>query len=133
MATIRRWWTVAGKPAYLEAGRLLLCADGGGSNGYRTRLWKVELARLAADAGLEITVCHLPPGTSKWIKIEHRLFSQISMNWRDRPSPATKSSSPDCLHHPHRSDRARRAGRGRVSRLCGFRRGLTMIAPRVGC
>ncbi len=85
VATIRRWWTMAGKLAYPEAGRLLICADGGGSNGYRTRLWKVELARLAAATGLEITVCHLPPGTSKWNKIEHRLFSQISMNWRGRP------------------------------------------------
>ena len=83
--TIGRWWAMAGKPAYPEAGRLLICADGGGSNGYRTRLWKVELARLAAETGLEITVCHLPPGTSRWNKIEHRLFSQISMNWRDRP------------------------------------------------
>jgi transposase len=85
VATIRRWWTMAGKLAYPEAGKLLICADGGGSNGYRTRLWKVELARLAAETGLEITVCHLPPGTSKWNKIEHRLFSQISMNWRGRP------------------------------------------------
>ena len=63
----------------------LICADGGGSNGYRVRLWKVELAALAAETGLEITVCHLPPGTSKWNKIEHRLFSHISMNWRGRP------------------------------------------------
>ena len=65
--------------------RLLITADGGGSNGYRTRLWKIELARLADQTGLAITVCHLPPGTSKWNKIEHRLFSHISMNWRGRP------------------------------------------------
>ena len=63
----------------------MICADGGGSNGYRTRQWKTELAALAADTGLTITVCHLPPGTSKWNKIEHRLFSHISMNWRGRP------------------------------------------------
>jgi hypothetical protein len=62
----------------------LICADGGGSNGSRTRLWKVELANLAAETGLAITMCHLPPGTSKWNKIEHRLFSHISMNWRGR-------------------------------------------------
>ena len=73
------------QPAYPDATRLLICADGGGSNGYRTRLWKTELARLAAETGLEITVCHFPPGTSKWNKIEHRLFSHISMNWRGLP------------------------------------------------
>ena len=83
--TIRTWWQKAGQPAYPDATRLLICADGGGSNGYRTRLWKTELAALAAGTGLQITVCHFPPGTSKWNKIEHRLFSQISMNWRGRP------------------------------------------------
>ena len=82
---IRTWWRNAGQPAYPAATRLLICADGGGSNGYRTRLWKTELAALAAGTGLQITVCHLPPGTSKWNKIEHRLFSHISMNWRGRP------------------------------------------------
>ena len=75
----------AGQAACPAARRLLITADGGGSNGYRTRLWKTELARLAAETGLKITVCHLPPGTSKWNKIEHRLFSHISMNWRGRP------------------------------------------------
>ena len=85
VATIRNWWRQAGSRAYPNARRLLITADGGGSNGYRTRLWKVELARLAAETGLEITVCHLPPGTSKWNKIEHRLFAHISMNWRGRP------------------------------------------------
>ena len=80
--TIRIWWQKACQPAYPGATRLLICADGGGSNGYRTRLWKTELAALAAETGLEITVCHFPPGTSKWNKIEHRLFSHISMNWR---------------------------------------------------
>src|SRR5487761_1421928 len=83
--TIRTWWRKAGQPAYPHATRLLICADGGGSNGYRTRLWKTELAALADETGLQITVCHLPPGTSKWNKIEHRLFSHISMNWRGRP------------------------------------------------
>jgi hypothetical protein len=85
VAALRRWWSQAGALAYPDADRLLICADGGGSNGYRTRLWKVELAALAADTGLAITVCHLPPGTSKWNKIEHRLFAHISMNWRGHP------------------------------------------------
>ncbi|WP_030941179.1 MULTISPECIES: ISAzo13 family transposase, partial [Streptomyces] len=83
--SIRRWWNDQGQAAYPQATRLLITADAGGSNGYRTRAWKLELARLAAEAGLTITVCHLPPGTSKWNKIEHRLFSHITMNWRGRP------------------------------------------------
>jgi len=83
--TIGTWWAQVGKTLHPEASRLLICADGGGSNGYRTRQWKTELATLAAATGLHITVCHLPPGTSKWNKIEHRLFSHISMNWRGRP------------------------------------------------
>ena len=83
--SIRRWWDHVGRPAYPEADRLLITADGGGSNGYRLRLWKRELADLATQTGLAITVCHFPPGTSKWNKIEHRLFSQISMNWRGQP------------------------------------------------
>ncbi len=83
--TIRSWWHTSGKATYPEAVRLLITADGGGSNGYRTRLWKTELAALSTETGLTITVCHLPPGTSKWNKIEHRLFSHISMNWRRRP------------------------------------------------
>jgi hypothetical protein len=85
VATIAAWWRKAGSQAYPHASRLLITADGGGSNGYRTRLWKTELAGLAERTGLTITVCHLPPGTSKWNKIEHRLFSHISMNWRGRP------------------------------------------------
>ncbi len=84
VATLRRWWQSMGQPTYPDADRLLICADGGGSNGSRARLWKVELAAMVADTGLTITVCHLPPGTSKWNKIEHRLFSHISMNWRGR-------------------------------------------------
>jgi hypothetical protein len=83
--TIRTWWQQAGNTLYPTASRLLICADGGGSNGSRTRAWKTELAALAAGTGLAITVCHLPPGTSKWNKIEHRLFAHISMNWRGRP------------------------------------------------
>jgi len=85
VATLRRWWTSVGQMAYPAADRLLICADGGGSNGYRVRAWKTEIAALANETGLAITVCHLPPGTSKWNKIEHRLFSHISMNWRGRP------------------------------------------------
>jgi hypothetical protein len=85
VATIARWWAAVGSGVYPGATGLLICADGGGSNGYRTRLFKTELAALAARTGLRITVCHLPPGTSKWNKIEQRLFSHISMNWRGRP------------------------------------------------
>jgi hypothetical protein len=85
VASIRRWWDVRGRHDYPEAGRLLITADAGGSNGYRTKAWKTELAALAAESGLTITVCHLPPGTSKWNKIEHRLFSHITMNWRGTP------------------------------------------------
>ena len=85
VGSIRRWFTSMGRRLYPEANKLLICADGGGSNGYRTRLWKVELQAFAEEMGLEVTVCHLPPGTSKWNKIEHRLFSHISMNWRGKP------------------------------------------------
>ncbi len=85
VASLRRWWEVVGRPAYPQAQRLLISADGGGSNGYRVRLWKVELQAFATATGLQVTVCHLPPGTSKWNKIEHRLFAHISMNWRGRP------------------------------------------------
>jgi hypothetical protein len=84
-ATLRRWWEQVGRAAYPAATRLLVTADAGGSNGYRVRAWKTELARFAADTGLAVTVCHFPPGTSKWNKIEHRLFSHISTNWRGRP------------------------------------------------
>jgi hypothetical protein len=83
--SIRRWWTTIGSLAYPAADRLLITADGGGSNGSRLRLWKTQLAELAAQTGLQITVCHLPPGTSKWNKIEHRMFSAITLNWRGRP------------------------------------------------
>jgi hypothetical protein len=83
--SIRRWWRSMGRRSYPDADQLLICADGGGSNGYRVRLWKVEIQNLADELGLAITVCHFPPGTSKWNKIEHRLFSYITMNWRGRP------------------------------------------------
>lgn len=83
--SLRRWWRAMGSQVYPRVKRLLICADGGGSNGHRVRLWKVEIQHLAIETGLEITVCHFPPGTSKWNKIEHRLFSHITMNWRGRP------------------------------------------------
>ena len=83
--SIRRWWDAVGRQQYPGAKRLLITADGGGSNGSRVRLWKWELQQLADETGLAITVCHLPPGTSKWNKIEHRLFAWISQNWRGKP------------------------------------------------
>jgi len=83
--TIRRWWRYMGAPTYPAATDLLITADGGGSNGSRSRLWKVALQQLADETGLRIAVCHFPPGTSKWNKIEHRMFSQITENWRGRP------------------------------------------------
>jgi DNA-binding phage protein len=83
--TIRRWWYAMGKEKYPQAEKLLITADGGGSNGSRVRLWKLELQRLADETGLLIAVSHFPPGTSKWNKIEHRLFSFISKNWRGQP------------------------------------------------
>jgi transposase len=83
--TIRRWWYGMGQEAYPKAEQLLITADSGGSNGSRVRLWKIELQKLADETGLELLVCHLPPGTSKWNKIEHRLFSFISQNWRGKP------------------------------------------------
>ena len=85
VASIRRWWDDLGQTVYPHATRLLITADGGGSNGSRVRLWKLELQRLADETGLTIQVCHLPPGTSKWNKIEHRLFARISQNWRGKP------------------------------------------------
>jgi hypothetical protein len=85
VASVRRWWRMMGRAAYPSAKRLLICADAGGSNGTRRRGWKAHLQRLSNNCGFPITVCHYPPGTSKWNKIEHRLFSFISMNWRGRP------------------------------------------------
>jgi hypothetical protein len=83
--TLRRWWRNMGRRVYSRADRLLITADGGGSNGRRCRLWKVELQGMADEAGLRISVCHFPPGTSKWNKIEHRMFCHIAENWRSRP------------------------------------------------
>lgn len=83
--SISRWWETMGKEAYPNATKLLITADGGGSNGDHCRLWKTELQRFANSSGLEIKVCHFPPGTSKWNKIEHRMFAFISKNWRGRP------------------------------------------------
>ena len=83
--SIRRWWNMMGRETYSGASQLLITADSGGSNGSRVRLWKLELQKLADETGLEISVCHFPPGTSKWNKIEHRLFSFITKNWRSKP------------------------------------------------
>ena len=83
--TIRQWWQRVGRHTYNHTKRLLLCADGGGSNGSRSHVWKLQLETLADETGLAITVCHYPPGASKWNKIEHRMFSFISMNWRGQP------------------------------------------------
>jgi Rhodopirellula transposase DDE domain len=83
--SIRRWWWEMGQPRYPEARRLLITADCGGSNGYRVRLWRVELQKLADELGVTIQVCHFPPGTSKWNTIEHRMFCHITQNWRGRP------------------------------------------------
>ena len=85
VASIRGWWRAQGRRLYPRTRKLTITADGGGSNGYRLRLWKIELQKLADHTGLEITVCHFPPGTSKWNKVEHRLFSFISSNWRGEP------------------------------------------------
>ncbi len=85
VSTLRNWWEQMGKQQYANSTKLLIHADGGGSNGHRNRLWKTELQNFSNQTNLEITVCHFPPGTSKWNKIEHRLFAQISKNWRGRP------------------------------------------------
>jgi hypothetical protein len=85
VATIRQWWQAMGRPLYPQATALLVTADSGGSNGSRIRLWKLELQKLADELGITIHVCHFPPGTSKWNKIEHRMFCHISQNWRGRP------------------------------------------------
>ena len=98
-ATIGRWWRRMGRAAYPKAKMLLVTADGGGSNGSRVRLWKLELQKLADKTGLAISVCHLPPGTSKWNKIEHRLFSFITQNWRGH-GPEPPDSTPLQLPRP---------------------------------
>lgn len=83
--SIRRWWREMGRSLYPNAKRLLITADCGGSNGYRVRLWRVQLQKLADELGMTIAVCHFPPGTSKWNKIEHRMFCHITQNWRGHP------------------------------------------------
>jgi hypothetical protein len=83
--SIRRWWREMGQPLYPKARRLLITADGGGSKGYRVRLWRVQLQKLADELQMVVQVCHFPPGTSKWNKIEHRMFCHITQNWRGRP------------------------------------------------
>jgi len=85
VASIRNWWRQFGKKAYPKSKDMLICADAGGSNNYRYRLWKFELKKFAEQDNISLTVLHFPPGTSKWNKIEHRLFSHISMNWKGRP------------------------------------------------
>ena len=89
--SIRRWWNQMGADRFPNATRLLITADAGGSNGYRLRAWKTQLAALAAETGLRVTVCHYPPGTSKWNRIEHRMFSFITMNWRGRPLTSVRT------------------------------------------
>ena len=83
--SIRRWWQIMGRRTYQNATSLLITADSGGSNSARSRLWKWELQKFADSVGLNVNVCHFPPGTSKWNKIEHRMFSYITMNWRSKP------------------------------------------------
>ena len=102
--TIRRWWHAMGKEKYPRAARLLITADGGGSNGSRLRLWKLELQKLADETGLAIAVSHFPPGTSKWNKIEHRLFSFISRNWRAQPLTSLKVIVSLIAERPQKKD-----------------------------
>lgn len=85
VSSIRYWWQYVGSKRYPKSRRLLICADAGGSNGYRSHLWKREIQQFSDSSGLDVSICHFPPGTSKWNKIEHRLFSFISMNWRGKP------------------------------------------------
>ncbi len=101
---IRRWWEEMGAERYPKARRLMVTADAGGSNGYRNRLWRRALATLAEETGLQITVCHYPPGTSKWNKVEHRLFSFITINWRGRPLTSYRGSSSSRPRRPPRRD-----------------------------
>ncbi len=101
---IRKWWAQMGADRFGGANRLLITADAGGPNGYRLRAWKVHLARLAVETGLDITCCHYPPGTSKWDRVEHRMFSFITMNWRGRPDQPAHHNRADIRHcHHHRA------------------------------
>jgi Rhodopirellula transposase DDE domain len=124
--SIRQWWQAVGRARYPDATRLLITADGGGSNGSRVRLWKRELQKLANELGLDIVVSHLPPGTSKWNKIEHRLFSFISQNWRAKPLVSYRVIV-ELIdlgdHHQNRSHRALRTRYWPIpQRHCRFRR-----------
>ena len=116
--TIRRWWRSMGRKVYPQARRLLITADSGGSNGSRVRLWKLELQELADETGLRIGVCHFPPGTSKWNKIEHRLFSFITQNWRGKPLDQSGGHrQPHCgNHHRNRTQGPLRARHPRSTR-----------------
>ena len=105
--SIRRWWRSMGRDAYPKATRLPITADSGGSNGSRLRLWKLELQKLADETRLRIAVCHFPPGTSKWNKIEHRLFSFIAQNWRGKPLTSLQVIVSWIAHdHSHRPESA---------------------------
>ena len=119
--SIRRWWQHMGRPVYRDATSLLITADAGGSNGARLRLWKWELQQLANRTGLAITVCHFPPGTSKWNKIEHRLFSHIAMNWRGTPL-VDLATIVSLIGSTHSRGRPARAGRTRSRAVSGGRR-----------
>ena len=112
---IRTWHERVGSKRYPGSERLLITADCGGSNGVRVRLWKLELQKLADETGLTISVCHYPPGTSKWNKIEHRLFCYITQNWRGHPLTPCDRRRPDCRDHDH--DRADRGLRPRPAPL----------------
>ena len=112
---IRRWRATMGGERYPAAGRLMITADGGGSNGSRVRLWKVELQKFADETGLPVSVSHYPPGTSKWNKIEHRLFCHITQNWRGRPLTSRSASSIDRGDHDQeRPDRPLRTRRQHI-------------------
>ncbi len=117
--SIRRWWNTLGKTRFPDATRLMITADCGGSNGYRTRAWKWHLAKLAAETGLEIAVCHYPPGISKWNKIEHRLFSFVSMNWRGRRRCRDQRGGAALWHDRHFGAGLASSVRGARRRGCG--------------
>ncbi|MBC9726598.1 ISAzo13 family transposase [Streptomyces sp. TRM68367] len=112
VACLRRWWTEEGRAASPDAKQLLITADGDGSNSSRAKAWKANLAVLATETGLAISMCHLPPGTSKWNRVEHRLFSFISLNWRRPPADQLRDrAEPDLFdHYPHRTGRHRPPG-----------------------
>jgi hypothetical protein len=127
VATLRNWWEHEGHGAYPNAERLLITADGGGSGGARLRAWKSELAAFAATTGLSITVCHIPPGTSKWNKIEHRLFAHITMNWRGAPLTSHQTvvnligavtTTPDSRFTPNSTTITTPPGSGSVTQTC---------------